>query len=277
MKQKFAITILSLSLFCFGALAQTKTNGGDSSFVLIKTYTGDIADAVMDNLDNLYLISSGGQIRKYNANGDSVAIYNQTRNFGKLFSIDVTNPLQPLLFYKDFSTVVLLDRFLANRTSIDLRRFNILQPAAVGISYDNNIWVYDEWDNKLKKINESGNLLLSTVDFRTAFNEPVRPQKIIDNNTLVYLADTATGVFVFDNYGTYKKKIPAKNWQSIAVKDNYIISTNSTSIGVYNTQTFMDTKKMLPGYFEPALRSFSTATRFVNFSNASLYIYTYRF
>ncbi len=275
MKQKFTILLLIVCFSCFSALAQNKTPGTDSSFVLVKTYTGDIADAVMDNLDNLYLISSTGQIRKYNANGDSVAIYSQARNFGKLFSIDVTNPLQPLLFYKDYSTVVLLDRFLANRTSIDLRKYNILQPGAVGISYDNNIWVYDEWDNKLKKVNESGNLLLSTVDFRTAFNEPVRPQKIIDNNTLVYLADTATGVFV--NYGTYKKKIAAKNWQSIAVKDNYIISTNATSIGVYNTQTFMDTRRMLPGYFEPALRSFSTATRFVNFSNASLYIYTYRF
>ena len=277
MKQKITITLLFVSIFYINAFAQNKTAVGDTSFVLIKTYTGDIADAVMDNLDNLYLISSAGQIRKFNANGDSVAIYSQARNFGKLFSIDVTNPLQPLLFYKDYSTVVLLDRFLANRTSIDLRRFNILQPGAVGISYDNNIWVYDEWDNKLKKINESGNLLLTTVDFRTAFNEPVRPQKIIDNNSLVYLADTASGVFVFDNYGTYKKKIAAKNWQSISVKDNYIIRTNATSIGVYNTQTFIDTKKMLPGYFEPYLRSFSTATKFVTFSTGSLYIYAYRF
>ena len=64
----------------------------DSAFVLVKTYTGDIADAAIDNLDNLYIISSSGQIRKFDSNGDSTGIYNQVRNFGKLFSLDVSNP-----------------------------------------------------------------------------------------------------------------------------------------------------------------------------------------
>ena len=126
----------------------------DSSFTLVRTYEGDIAGAAMDNLDNLYIVSSNGQVRKFNSSGDSTGLYNQVRNFGQLSSIDVSNPLKLLLFYKDFSTIVTLDRYLSPISTIDLKRFSILQPVAVGLSYDNNIWVYDEYDHKLKKIDE---------------------------------------------------------------------------------------------------------------------------
>lgn len=276
MRAVLAIIVPLLACVKFSFAQKAALPPHDSTFVFVKTYTGDIADAAIDNLDNLYIISSSGQIRKFDSNGDSTGTYNQVRNFGKLFSLDVSNPLRPLLFYKDFSTVVLLDRFLSNRSTLDLRRHNILQPGAVGLSYDNNIWVFDEYDNKLKKVDEQGNKLLETPDFRTIFSEPMRPQKIINNNGFVILADTASGIFMFDNYGSFKKKIPLKKWQSITVKENYLIQTHQNEIVVYNTATFIDTKKQILPSFQPYIRSFSTAGKLVTFTNDSLRIYQYR-
>lgn len=264
-------SIILLSFFSVTSFAQK-----DSSFVLVRTYQGDIANAAMDNFDNIYIISSTGQIKKFNANGDSVAVYNQVKNFGNLYSIDVTNPLKILLFYKDFSTIVILDRFLANLSTIDLRKLSILQPDAVGLSYDNKIWVFDEYDNKLKKIDEYGNILLETPDFRTIFNENIAPQKIISDNGFVYLADTANGVYVFDNYGSFKKIIPLKNWQSIAVNNSNVISTNNEMITVYNTATLLQVQKKTL-FFKPYLHSFTNANKFITFSNNTLQIYQYRF
>lgn len=273
---RIAITILlSFLLLAKSSPAQTAFHN-DSSFVLLKTYSGDIVDATLDNLDNLYIISSTGQIKKFNANGDSTGIFNQAKNSGKLFSVDVSNPLRPILFYKDFSTVVLLDRFLANRSILDLRQYDILQPGAVGLSYDNNIWVFDEYDSKLKKIDEQGNRLLETPDFRTVFNETVHPQKIINTDGFVYLADSANGVFVFDDYGTFKKKIPAKHWQNLTVKENYLIQTIKNEIVAYNTTTFTDTRKSIPASCQTC-HSFSTFNRFVTFSADRLWVYRYRF
>lgn len=267
------------TIFIALIIAQTsfaqKTNASDS-FTLLKTYVGDIVDVAMDNLDNLYLVSSTGQIKKLNSAGDSVGIYNQLKNYGKLYSIDVSNPLKLLLFYKEFSTVVILDRFLANQSTLDLKRFNILNPSAIGMSYDNNIWVYDEYDNKLKKIDEQGNKLLETPDFRTIFNASISPQKIINDNGLVYLADTANGIFVFDNYGSFKKKIPLKNFQTIAVANNYIISTNNEFIGVFNSKTQLQGQRK-NSFFKPYMHSFITPTKLVNFSNNSVQVYQYRF
>jgi hypothetical protein len=247
------------------------------SFVLIRAYEGDIANAVMDNLDNLYIVSSKGQVKKISAAGDSVGVYNELKNFGKLYSIDVSNPLKLLLFYKDFSTVVVLDRFLANVNSINLRRVSpIVQAGAVGVSYDDNVWVFDEYDSKLKKIDYQGNLLLETPDLRTVFNLTVSPQKIINDNGLVYLADTTNVVFFFDTYGSFKKKIPLMRWQSIAVSNNNLVSTNNEIITVYNSSTLMQTSKKNP-FFKPYFHSFASADRVISFSASNLEVYQYRF
>lgn len=129
----------------------------DSSFQHIKTIKGDITSFTVDNLDNIYILNSSDQLKKLDADGDSIGVYNDVRKFGKVSYIDVSNPLRVMLYYKDFSTVVVLDRLLNIRNSIDLRQQNIFQVQALSLSYDNKIWLYDEMENKLKKLMKMGN------------------------------------------------------------------------------------------------------------------------
>lgn len=266
-----------LIITSFLLLALWVTAQKDSSFVLVKSYQGDVMTAAIDNLDNLYILSSKGQLKKYNAAGDSVAVYNQVRHSGKPATLDISNPLRPLLFYKDYSSVVILDRLLATRSSLDLRKYNILQPTAIGLSYDNNIWVFDGYDNKLKKIDEQGNTLLETVDFRTIFPQPIAPQSIINDNGMVYLADSASGVLVFDNYGTFKKKIPLTGWQSVTVKGPFVIQTTAQGIIIFNTTTYTDTTHPFPPSFQPYVHLMSGTYKLLNLSGESLHIYQLRF
>ena len=102
----------------------------DTSFQLLKVLKGDIVNFTVDNLDNIYILNSRNQIKKYNASGDSVAIFNDVKKFGKATLVDVSNPLKVVLYYKDFATVVMLDRFLNVLNTIDLRKQNIFQPRA---------------------------------------------------------------------------------------------------------------------------------------------------
>lgn len=247
----------------------------DTGFIPLRTYTGDIAAAALDNLDNLYIVSSTGQVKKFNAAGDSAGVYNQVRNFGQLTSLDVSNPLRLLLFYRDFSTVVILDRFLSAVATINLRKYSILQPSAIGLSYDNHIWVYDEYDHKLKKINEQGNLLMETADFRTVFNQSLSPQRIINDDGMVYLADSLSGILVFDNYGSFQKKIPLVKWQSITVNRKNIISTSDYWITVYDPSNFMEKKRKLP-FFRPYFHSYILANKLLTFDNNTLQVWQYR-
>ena len=221
------------------------------SLHLLRTFHTDVVQLAADNLDNLYVLSSTGQLKKYNAQGDSVGVYNQVRRFGKVQAIDVSNPLKLLLFYKDFSTVVILDRLLTQRATVDLRRSNIIQTSAVSLSYDGNIWLFDEYENKLKKLDEQGTVLLETPDFRTLFPDAVQPQQILDASGMLYLYDSENGVYLFDHYGSFKKKLPITGWQRIAVFNNYITGIQGSSLEYFNTATLLSGERKLPFILEP--------------------------
>ena len=202
---------------------------------------GNYKDFYVDNFNNIYLINNDNQLKKFNEKGDSVAVSNALRKYGDIYSVDVSNPLKISVFYKDFSTLVILDRFLSNQNTIDLRQYGIVQAQAAAQSYDNNYWVFDAVENKLKKIDDNGNVLLQTPDFRTIFNESFSPEKIIDNTGFVYLYDKHSGWLIFDYYGAYKQNIPEPYLSFVQVIKKDLYGFDSTqSMHRYNVKTFKE-------------------------------------
>lgn len=218
----------------------------DTTFRLLRSFRTSIADLAVDHLDNLYILSTTDQLKKFNPGGDSVGVFNLVRRFGKLHSIDVTNPMKLLLYYKDFSAIVVLDRLLTPRTTIELRRHGMIQTSAIGLSYDNNIWLFDEYENKLKKINEDGTVILETPDFRMIFPDSVVPQQIIDQNGTVYLYDPRAGLYLFDYYGSFKRKLPITQWKAISVAEPYITGIQDNRFHYFNTSVLLSGQKPLP-------------------------------
>jgi hypothetical protein len=148
-----------------------------------------------------------------------------------------------------------------------------LQPTAITLSYDNNIWVFDQFDNKLKKLDEGGNLLMQTTDFRQLFDQTISPQRIINDNGFVYLADSTKGIYVFDNYGAYKRRIDLKGWRSLDVRDGKLVRLNGDGIVVYNPGTFTEQSQSFPASFVPYGHSFTAYNKLITFSKDSLRIY----
>lgn len=216
----------------------------DTSVNLQQQYfiEGSYTNFYIDNLNNIYLLNKDNQLKKLNANGDSVGVSNALRKFGDIYSVDVSNPLKIIVYYRDFSTLIILDRFLSTLNTIDLRKYGILQSQAVAQSYDNNYWVFDAIENKLKKIDDNGNVLLQTPDFRTIFTESFSPEKIIDNNGFVYLYDSKKGWLIFDYYGALKQNVPQPNLKNVQVIKKELYGFDSAqNIHRYNTQTFKET------------------------------------
>lgn len=233
----------------------------DTSFRFIKKINPDVTTFAVDNLDNIFILNSRNQLKKLNVNGDSVAIYNDVKRFGQASLIDVSNPLKVLLYYKDFATVVMLDRFLNMRNSIDLRKQNIFQARVVAQSYDNKMWVYDELDNKLKKIDEEGKILSETPDFRLLSGEAVVPERIFDEDKYVYLYDPVKGVFVFDYFGTLKNRIQIYRWQNFKVAGNHIFGSRADTLFRYDIKTFLLDEWKMPEALQNARSFHFSATR----------------
>jgi hypothetical protein len=213
MKNKMVLFLLVLNAtFYHSGYAQN-----DSLFRFEKSINLPISSFTVDNIGALYLITTGNQLVKYNEKGDSAGVFNEVTKYGKLSYVDSENPWKTILFYQNFSTIVLLDKYLNVVAALNLRKQNIFRVRAVTSSYDNNIWLFDEQDNKLKKIDDNGNILSETVDFRMLFDSVPDPVKIIDRDGLVYLYDPQKGVYIFDYYGTFKSKLTFLNWTDIEV------------------------------------------------------------
>lgn len=240
----------------------------------VKTINGSFTNFSVDNLGNIFLITATNQIKKLNNNFDSAGIFNDVKRYGSIYTIDVSNPLKVLVYYKDFATIVMLDRQLNNKNSIQLRQQNILQVKAIAQSYDNNIWLFDEVDNKLKKIDESGNLLLETSDFRLLFEDNATPQSIIDMNGLLYLYNSKKGWTVFDYYGGLKNQYPITNWQDVQVTDNYLRGHDSSVYYTANPKQLQYTNIKLPASFANAIKLLLLQNKAYVLTKQGLEIYT---
>jgi len=247
--KKIAFLFLISALAGVISFAQT-----DSVFRFSKNISGDFTYFNVDNLDNIYLLNSSNQLKKLNSNGDSVGIFNDVRKYGKLFSIDVTNPLKLLLYYQNFSTVVVLDRFLNIRNVINLRKQNIFNVKAIATSYDNNIWLFDEGDAKLKKIDDNGEVLTETVDCRLLFDTIPSPTQIIDQDGFVNLYDPEKGFFIFDIYGALKVKLPFRQWKNVEVLNKNLYGFSDSALYQYLPGSLQLKEYKLPAGFTDALQ-----------------------
>lgn len=265
------LTISLLLIGCLKANAQT-----DSSFQLLKKIKGDIVAFAADNFDNLYLLNSSDQLKKINEKGDSVAVFNNIRKYGKVAQIDVSNPLRVLLYYKDFATIVVLDRLLNVRSTIDLRKQDIFQTQAVCLSYDNGVWVYDEFEHKLKKLDEEGKLLFASTDFRQLFDDAFSFTAINDHDGYLYLYDKNKGVYVFDYYGTLKNIFTLTGYNNFKAVGKFITGTRHDSLMRYQPGTLVMQEVKLPESFRKAQSILFTSTKAFALKRDELEIYQLR-
>lgn len=252
------IIFLALIGFVFSGFAQKRrSRPADADSIRTNAvfhYEGSIPGAYtsldVDILDNVYLITAGNQLQKINAAGDSIAAYNDVTKYGNPTMVDVSNPLKILVYYRNFSTVVVLDRLLTLRNTINFRRQNIFTVKTLSTSYDNNIWIFDEQDFRLKKIDDDGRVLQETTDWRQLFDPAPLPETIIDRDNFVYLYDPLKGFYIFDYYGSLKNNLPFLNWQHINVSDNKLYGFVKDTLYSYELKSLMLRPYALPSFFK---------------------------
>jgi hypothetical protein len=255
-------------------LATANSSATDSALRFSHLIPGDFSYFTVDNLDNLYLLNTAGQLKKLNARGDSAGVFNDVKRYGKLHSIDVTNPLKLLLYYQSFGTVVVLDRFLNVRNVINLRKQNLFNVKTIGTAYDNNIWVFDEAESQLKKIDDNGQILSSTVDLRMLFDTIPSPIQLLDREGFVTLYDSSRGFLQFDYYGAFKSKIPFAGWRHVEVIGTKLYGFGQQELYQYQTGTHQLKTYALPASFTEALQIKAGVGKVYQLQKNGLRVYT---
>lgn len=247
MKASFAI--LGFCISCL-AISPLRLPAQDSLFRQDKPVVYPVESFAVNNLGEIYIINTGNQLKKLDEKGDSVGVFNMVNRYGRLSYVEPQNPWRTILYYKDFSTIVLLDKYLNVLTSINLRKQNIFHVNAVTSSYDNNIWLFDEEDGKLKKIDDAGKILLETIDFRLLFDSMPSPRQIFDKSGLVYLYDPAKGMYIFDYYGTFKNKLTFLHWKDFTATGKNIYGYDEKNFYDYSVNSLDVKQYALPPAFK---------------------------
>lgn len=188
-----------------------------------------------DNIGNVYIVN-GDEVKKYSPKGELLKVYSN-KKLGKISSIDATNPLRVLLFYKDQSQLVILDSQLSpNGNPIDLLGMNLEQSDVVCSSFNNGLWLFNRQNNELVRLNQSLEKVVSTGNLNALLNADLKPNFMIENGSYLYLNNSSDGIYVFDIYGTYYKTISLFSLNHFQVNENVVYYYKDSIFAKYDTK-----------------------------------------
>ncbi|WP_299984908.1 hypothetical protein [uncultured Pontibacter sp.] len=205
----------------------------DSSVTLTFSHSFPISSPATVSIDrngSVYLMDTGRSLFMLDSTGKPSNTFSPPSR-GRITAVEAWNPMKVFLFYEDRQELMLLDRFMrpiANTRLTDLGYMGNVQAAT--LTSDDSFWLFNESDFTLSKldlryqkpiIETPLDLILDKARFDVRF--------IREYQNMVYLLDYNGGVYVFDNLGNYKKKLPFTGVSYIAFKGNelYFVKDNT--------------------------------------------------
>lgn len=221
-----------LGLICISGVAFVSTTN-KTLFTIVKPFHL----FTTDNLGNTYFVN-GEELIKHNPQGKALQKYSNKR-YGKITTIDATNALKVLLYYKDFQQLVFLDNQLSqNGDVISLESLGYEQTDLVCSSFNNSFWIYNKQSNELVRFNETSQPIAKTGNLKQLLQAELKPNYMIEHNSYLYLNCPDIGVYVFDMYGTFTKIISLKQLPAFQVSENILYFYKNHKFCSYNTKAF---------------------------------------
>ncbi|MEX0813121.1 MAG: hypothetical protein WD048_12960 [Chitinophagales bacterium] len=245
--QNLTVKTLLLNIIILIPLLLSAQQASTSKYELLKSYPCSSSVLGSDRLGNAYVIKSKNNLVKLLPDGTESYNFNIVK-FGQIGQIDTRNPLNLLVFFPDYASLVLLDNTLSIQTELSLYTAGINQVSAVCLAYDNNIWVYDQVTLRLVKIDQAMKIIANSEDFSSIFPYEVNPNFMMERDNLLFLNDPEVGILVFDIYGTFKKSIPIKNINSFQYVSNQILYFRDNRFYSYNLNSLNTREIPLPEY-----------------------------
>ena len=186
-----------------------------------------------------YYEISDTQIKKYSEKGEVFRTYSNNV-LGVIAHVDVSNPYKILVYFRDFTKILILDNFLTPTSEIiDLTQIDLDATTLVCRSYNDGTWYYNSLNFELVRKNQELQTTNSSGNLANLLGKNIQPNYLFEYNNRIYLGDSIHGILVFDNYGTYLKSIPLYHLESFQIKDKYILYVNQQGfVESYNFLSF---------------------------------------
>lgn len=220
MKYRQLICLLILVLSLPSGITSQKIVAASKSDTQLDI-TENIDQVEVDNLQNVYILTSDDKIIRYDSELNKKYEYNNGL-IGDIISIDATNPQKILCFIADFNRILVLDNTLAEIKTLDLSSTEFLDITAVARSNDNRIWIFDPINQVLVKIDNLGKAQFTSNRLSDYNLGNVNPIIIREKENKVSVVDEQLGILIFDNFGQFLKLIPETDVKYIQIFGDYI-------------------------------------------------------
>lgn len=228
---------------CFAIICKANVFATDS-LILIKKLPVLSNTITTDKTGNLYIATKSNCIYKYNIKGDSTGFYSAVRR-GNISQIDASNPMQIVLFSAEQNVVTLLDRLLVEKNKIDFKKAHMYNCPSVSNSADGDLWVYDAFENALRKVNDKLQVQNNSFNFTQQFGQEVKPTFLTEQERNLFVVDSSYGILKFDVFGNYVTTYHFKT-KEIQFVNGQLIFLDNGVLNLYNIQSLVEKKLQLP-------------------------------
>lgn len=191
----------------------------------------------VDNLGNIFFVKES-EILKYLANGNYYNRFSDLK-LGEITSIDATNALRVMLFYKDQQQILFLDNQLSQKSDpVSLEQMGYEQTELVCVSANNGFWLFNKSNNELIRFDEHLKKIASTGNLKQILQTELKPNFMIEHNGNLFLNCKDLGIYVFDIFGAFSKVISIKDLNTFQVNDDILYYLKNTKLCSYNYKLF---------------------------------------
>lgn len=182
-----------------------------------------------DQLGHIYSVE-GTKIEKLDYSGNTI-FKNSSLDYGEFSSIDLTNPFQPFVFFKEQGKLAVLDNTLSLQGDvIDFFEKGYGNIECVGGSRGDAYWLWDVNKTELIKIDRQFNVVLSSGNLSLLLNKKITPIQILERGNNVFVADPNLGLLVFDIYGNYRNTIAITFEGNVCIQDEVLMFISQEKI-----------------------------------------------
>lgn len=172
---------------------------------------------------------------------------------GQVTTIDATNPMKVLLYYRDQGRIQFLDNNISQfMDPVSLDVYGLEQATMVCTSYDNGFWVYTPTTFGLVRFDQNMKKTTAIPSMQQLISVPeIRPEMMQESSNKIYITDPDVGIFVFDVFGGYIKTIPIKDVFKFMVLENKLAYLRDDGVYVFDLFTMQEEKWTWPSGIKP--------------------------
>jgi len=205
-----------------------------NELTLVKEIYIDADRIYSDHIGNFYVVHQE-ELTKHDSLGTKLYSYSNLQ-YGNISHLDVSNPLKILVFFKDFNSIIYLDKTLSPQGDIiDLNHLSSLS-SLVCSSYQNGIWLYEPLNSEIIRYNQNFKISSRSGNIQMQLGEEFFPLEMQEVANKIYIT-TSKGFVIFDRYGAYIKIYPFSDASCLKIINEELFFLKNKNLHHYNTKT----------------------------------------